>query len=191
MATPYGMMTPEHTRQRAMVSRAERPILNIACKEDPAGLADFGAVNLDIQKYDPSLGKDLTQCVRNYVHGNACALPFPAESFATCVMGEFLEHCEYPKAVEALKEAHRVLKPGGKLIMTFPLDPRPLEIQHNPPVLTEFVKGCWAGHVTVWDEEKREPLYKDTGFKEVFRENTTYLLGGITMGGRALILEKV
>lgn len=184
-------MTPEHAKQRELVSRAERPILNIACKEDPAQLADFGATNLDIQKFDPSTGIDLTQRVRNYVHGNACELPFEPETFATCVMGEFLEHCEFHKAVEALSEARRVLRPGGKLIMTFPLDPRPLEIQHNPPVYTEFTKGCWAGHITVWEDDLRAKLYEKVGFKEIHKEVTTYILGGITLGGRAVILEKV
>lgn len=184
------VMTPEHTKQRQLVSQAERPILNIACKEDPAQLADFGAVNLDIQEFDPSLGVDLRAKVRNFVHGNACALPFEDGQFATCVMGEFLEHCKFHKAVEALREANRVLRPAGKLIATFPLDGRPLDIQHNPPVYTEFCPGCWAGHVTVWEDELFDDLLKATGFKINHREVTTYILGGITLSGRAVILEK-
>lgn len=191
---PQRSFTQEHTWQRVTVGQLAAegytPILNIACKEDPAGLADFGATNLDIQQFDPSLGVDLTKQVPNFVHGDACNLPFPEKSFRLTVHGEFIEHCEFDKAVEALSSAKRVLADDGRMVLSFPLDPRPLEAQHSPPVFTEFVKGCWAGHVTVWDEALREKLYAKVGLEEVRRDYLRYVLGGICLSGRGLILKK-
>jgi SAM-dependent methyltransferase len=45
-------------------------------------------------------------------------LPFPAEHFDHVVMLAVLEHLTEPEPV--LREAHRVLAPGGSLVMTWP-----------------------------------------------------------------------
>lgn len=191
---PQTSFTQEHTWQRMTVARLAQqgytPILNIASKEDPAGLADFGATNLDIQTFDPSQGIDLVRSVPNFVHGDACNLPFPDKSYRMTVHGEFLEHCEFDRAVQALTSAKRVLADDGVMVLSFPLDPRPLSVQHDPPVYTEFVKGCWAGHVTVWTEELREKLYVEVGLVEAERHYLNYILGGIPLGGRGLVLRK-
>jgi SAM-dependent methyltransferase len=187
--------TNEHQWQRNTVARLHSegyvPILNIACKEDPACLADFGATNLDIQIDDPSLGiKSLADVVPNFVHGDATKLPFEDESYKLVVLGEFLEHCYFHKAVQALSEAKRVLKDDGRMVITFPRDPRPPEAQHNPPVTIEFTPGCWSHHVTVWKDDMLKELFATVGLKEVFRSKNTYFLGGIVLGGLGLILEK-
>lgn len=46
------------------------------------------------------------------------ALTFPAHSFDTIISCETIEHVPHPH--KALKELNRVLKPGGKLILTCP-----------------------------------------------------------------------
>src|SRR4051794_38914463 len=50
--------------------------------------------------------------------GDADDLPFEDESFDTVVSFHVLEHTERPQAV--LREAHRVLRPGGTLLFTTP-----------------------------------------------------------------------
>lgn len=45
-------------------------------------------------------------------------LSFPDESFDTVISCETIEHVPHPRL--ALKELHRVLKPGGRLILTCP-----------------------------------------------------------------------
>jgi SAM-dependent methyltransferase len=196
---PMRSNCPEHMNQRRLAENAPRPILNVACKEDPAGLADFGAVNVDIQRYDPSLGMDLTQAVPNFVHGNAVELPFEDQSFGTVVYGEFLEHCEFHAAVKALTEGKRVLRDDGIFILTFPKDGRSREGQHEPPVVVEFSstlkdgtvqRGFWSCHVTVWTDELLQKLYDAVGIEEATRQKTTYILGGVYMSGLALTLRK-
>ena len=45
-------------------------------------------------------------------------LPFRSESFDACSLIEVIEHLFFPG--KAVKEAHRILKPNGKLILTTP-----------------------------------------------------------------------
>jgi 2-polyprenyl-6-hydroxyphenyl methylase/3-demethylubiquinone-9 3-methyltransferase len=51
--------------------------------------------------------------------GSASSIPFPNESFDIVTSIEVLEHLEDP--LSAVKEARRVLKPGGSLIVTTPI----------------------------------------------------------------------
>ncbi|MBI5428574.1 MAG: class I SAM-dependent methyltransferase [Nitrospinae bacterium] len=53
-----------------------------------------------------------------FVNGDALALPFKDESFDKAVSCECLQYLDDPQA--ALREIHRVLKPGGMLALTFP-----------------------------------------------------------------------
>lgn len=50
--------------------------------------------------------------------GDLLALPFQDNAFTGIVLTEVLEHCVDPRA--ALREIHRVLQPGGLLLVTSP-----------------------------------------------------------------------
>jgi SAM-dependent methyltransferase len=52
------------------------------------------------------------------VFGDGCRLPFSDESFDSVLMLDVLEHISRPEA--ALAEARRVMRPGGKLLLTIP-----------------------------------------------------------------------
>lgn len=52
------------------------------------------------------------------VLADASSIPLPDHSFDIAIMGEILEHL--PDPIRALKEASRLLKPGGKLLATVP-----------------------------------------------------------------------
>lgn len=52
------------------------------------------------------------------VWGDAADLPFPDASFDTVVSFHVLEHTESPEAVMA--EVHRVLRPGGAVVLALP-----------------------------------------------------------------------
>jgi SAM-dependent methyltransferase len=72
-------------------------------------------------------GVDNSEDARRFCHekglgsverGDACSLPFPVASFNLVLATDIIEHVE--DDVGALKEISRVLKPGGKAIITVP-----------------------------------------------------------------------
>src|SRR3989344_169049 len=49
---------------------------------------------------------------------DASSIPLPDETFDLAIIAELLEHVPDPVAV--LREAHRLIKPGGKILVTIP-----------------------------------------------------------------------
>jgi ubiquinone/menaquinone biosynthesis C-methylase UbiE len=62
----------------------------------------------------------------NYVIGTATCLPFEDSYFSYAVVGELIEHLERPQ--DCIKEAVRVLKPGGILALSTPYKEEPGQI---------------------------------------------------------------
>lgn len=56
---------------------------------------------------------------RPHVQADGAALPFGDGSFDAVISAELLEHVPSPERV--LREVHRVLRPGGRLLITVPL----------------------------------------------------------------------
>jgi SAM-dependent methyltransferase len=56
------------------------------------------------------------------VEGSADALPFDDGSFDIVLSVEMLEHVPAAARADALREMFRVLRPGGRMIVTFPAD---------------------------------------------------------------------
>ena len=163
-----------HDFQREACEGTPTPILNAACKEDPAHLgADFDAVNLDICEYDPHTKVDMTK-LPGFVHGSVFEIPFDDLHFGTVVLGEFLEHCEHEQAMYALEECTRVLKFGGNLVITYPLDPRPPEGQHPPELLFEWCPGVTSYHQTVWPADNAKACLEKMGFEVKALEEIPY-----------------
>jgi ubiquinone/menaquinone biosynthesis C-methylase UbiE len=73
-------------------------------------------VSLDIGQ--ELLKKVRQKCASALVAGDACALPFPSGVFDIVVASESIEHTIDPR--RALAELHRVLRPGGTMIVTVP-----------------------------------------------------------------------
>ena len=65
----------------------------------------------------PETGQDLYQS-RPDVFADAASLPFQDDSIDTVLLLEVLEHIAEPR--KALKEIARVLKPGGRVLLTMP-----------------------------------------------------------------------
>ena len=53
-----------------------------------------------------------------FLTADATALPFPDDCFDVIIANDVMEHVAEPEAV--LREAHRVLKPGGRFFTNFP-----------------------------------------------------------------------
>lgn len=181
----------EHRIQNKLVREfaTHRPVLNVACKDDPANLGeDFDAINVDINPDDIHLKINLKEKVKNFVEGDALNLPFEDGKFRCVVMGEFLEHCPYGAALKALQEAKRVTSEGAIIILTFPLDSRPPEFQHKPEELRTFAHGITSWHQTVWTKKLQDQLFNDAGLVVARRQEISY--GIPTEGGYAVVLSK-
>lgn len=190
-------MNAAHHWQRKGCEDAPKPILNAACKEDPAHLGgDYGAINLDIWTHDEQTNIPLSR-IPNFQQGDVLNMSFEDGHFGTIVLGEFLEHCMPGAAKAALLECHRVLKDDGKFVVTFPLDSRPAHSQHAKHLLKVIVEGETGHDVTVWHQQVWEdelilPLFTECGFEVVLREKIPY--GFISRGqdpqGWGFILKK-
>jgi SAM-dependent methyltransferase len=98
----------------------EGPVLDLGCGD---GL--FAAVACEEA---PAVGLDpspaaLREAQARYAHetlscGSATELPFRAGSFQTVLCNSVIEHI--PAQDAALRECHRVLRPGGRLLLTTP-----------------------------------------------------------------------
>jgi SAM-dependent methyltransferase len=97
---------------------------------------------------------------------DAAHIPLPDSSFDAAIMGEVLEHVEEPIAL--LKEAHRLLKPGRKLIATVPFL---FPIHADPHDFGRYTEYYW-----------REAS-KKTGFSdiEVEKQGTLFAVLGLAL----------
>jgi ubiquinone/menaquinone biosynthesis C-methylase UbiE len=81
-------------------------------------------VSQDFDAYSVDKKSSMTTSGTPYSYGSTdivsdiLNIPVPGESFDYVLCTEVLEHV--PKPVETIQELARVLKPGGKLILTFP-----------------------------------------------------------------------
>jgi SAM-dependent methyltransferase len=81
-------------------------------------------VGLDLYNADKF---GMTPARKEIIYYDGKIMPFDAESFDTVLCIEVLEHVEEPDAF--IEEIVRVLKPGGKLILTIPFSAR----RHHTP----------------------------------------------------------
>ncbi len=87
-----------------------------------------------------------------FVLGDATKLPFDDASFDTIIMNDFMEHVSDPEG--ALKEALRLLKPGGRIYTNFPPYDHPFGAH-----LSDAVNMPWV-HLFFSDDTLIE-VYKD------------------------------
>ena len=93
-------------RDRAALSfLGDGPVLDVGCG-DGITTKKAGAIGMDLDRGD--------------VKGSVYDLPFKSGTFGTVLLLEVIEHLERPW--KALKEIHRVLKPGGRIVVLFPND---------------------------------------------------------------------
>jgi len=105
-------------RHLAHVARehAHGRLLDVGCGEKPyrAMFAPFVTEHVGLDHADTQHARDAID-----LYGYADAIPAEAMSFDTVLCTAVLEHVEQPAC--AIAEMHRVLRPGGVVILTAPL----------------------------------------------------------------------
>lgn len=105
------------------------------------------------------------------VSASAADLPFAEGSTDAVVMSEILEHLDAP--VAALREAARILAPGGLLLVTVPNANYPflwdpinwlLERTVGRPIRTGPLAGIWANHVRLYNRRDLIEQIEQAGF---------------------------
>lgn len=105
----------------------KRPLLDIGCRE---GIL---LRQLPFKAYGIDISEEAISFLSDYgIVADADALPFEDESFMTVAAIHVIEHV--PEMEKAIGEIHRVLKPGGHVLVEVPL-------QKKEPVPTKF--GHW------------------------------------------------
>jgi ubiquinone/menaquinone biosynthesis C-methylase UbiE len=132
-----------------------------------ARLGDFRVTGVDISTTFVQLAADnarQTGVAVDFQHGNAAALPCAAESFDLVVCRAAFKNFAEP--VEALREMHRVLKPGGRAVvldMRSDAAPRDLDAHVNTMKL-----GWFNRLITKWIF--KHSLVKNAYTEEQFRQ---------------------
>ena len=135
------------------------------------------------------------------IRANIYDLPFPDNTFDSVILSEVLEHID--DDVAGLKEALRVLKPGGVAAITVPhanypfwWDPinKTLEtlfkthIQHGP------FAGLWANHVRLYTPEQLRNAALGAGFivekERAFTHHAFPFIHNLVYGFGKPLLEK-
>ncbi len=150
---------PRHAlRERLMLglflaARPERRVLNIGAGQGTFTnlLAAAGFEVVSTERGETALAA-LRERVRGAIaEADATALPFVAGSFDAVVLGEVLEHIADDAL--ALREAARVLVPGGVLCLSVPRNPA-----------WTAASDEWAGHVRRYTREELETRVRQAGF---------------------------
>ena len=116
---------------------------------------------------------------------DASALPFPDASFDGCCATEVLEHVEDDRG--ALRELHRVLRPGGILAISVPHARCPfwwdpinrvwIGPRRQRPIRSGPIAGIWSNHVRLYQPaELEEPSRQQASGSEILEEATHYSL---------------
>ena len=146
-----------------------RPILDIGC-----GDGIFAGILFD-EKLDTGIDLDPAEIARAkklnaYNELIVCpgdAIPKPDQTFNTILSNSVLEHI--PDLVPVLKEAHRLLAPGGAFFVTIPTD----RLEHNSAPARLFAWLGWKKlelqygefHNSFWHHHN---VYSRDGWRDVF-----------------------
>lgn len=105
-------------------------------------------------------------------HASIYSMPYPRDWFDAVILSEVLEHID--DDVRGLKEAYRVLKPGGVLAVTVPNENYPfcwdpinkvLERLLNRHIQRGPLAGIWANHVRLYTGSQLRDAVKEAGFQ--------------------------
>jgi SAM-dependent methyltransferase len=127
-------------RECAELIQPVSTVLDIGCSSGwlaphllQKGIGHYTGVDLNLA----SKQQDLPEAQTSLVNGSALGLPFEDQSFAAACLFDVIEHLPRGTELVALKEAYRVLQPGGRLYFSTP---------HASVFHTPLDPGWYFGH---------------------------------------------
>lgn len=119
---------------------------------------------------------------KNVVYASGLDIPFKNNQFDGAICIDVLEHIKDDK--KALKELKRVLKKGGKLIITVPNRSFPWTYDPINALLRRFNKhipiGIWSwGHVRLYSKKGINSFLNKNGFKIIKIEKRSHAFVGL------------
>ncbi len=110
------------------------------------------AVGIDYSRDAVSLGRETCGAEAEVFQADASLLPFRAGSFDKILLGDVLEHLTSSQAEAMIRDVHRVLAPGGRLVLH--TSPNVLFIRLVFPwvLLGLAVMGKWQMLGLFWDQ---------------------------------------
>lgn len=95
----------------------------------------------------------------------AAALPFSGNKFDCLLMLAVLEHLKFPK--EVLREAYRILKPEGIVVLTTPSPSSKLILEFLAYYLNLISKEEIKDHKYYFPKRELIKMFKDLGFRDI------------------------
>ncbi len=134
-----------------------QPILDLGCAKG-AYLREFAAGSLGVDVSRPNLEHCQRLGLRTVDVDLNRDLPIPTASFPVVFCSHVLEHVDAP--IQLLRECHRVLTPGGRLVLGLPIETSVVNwlrgqryFYHHP------------GHLYSFSIENIDALLRKTGFE--------------------------
>lgn len=145
-------------------------------------MADIYGVDLN-DKYLAKAKKTVNGLNIKIIKGDILNLPFKNNFFNKVIASEILEHVDNDE--RAILEIHRVLKPGGSVLITVPNKDYPffwdplnwtLEkfLDIHIPSNIWWLAGIWADHIRLYSEGELTIKLRKAGFKIKKLVKTTY-----------------
>jgi ubiquinone/menaquinone biosynthesis C-methylase UbiE len=113
----------------------------------------------------------------NVKQGDVYNLPLPSNTVDFVLFMEVIEHLEDPET--AVQEIHRVLVPGGRLVIVFPND-KTFKIAR---ILTlRFQEAAYdPGHVRQWTPQDMRNFLSEYGFTVAFSQNMPFYFWPVSL----------
>lgn len=144
------------------------------------GVEDYGALEIDADTI-AKIGSTTPEQIK--LHDANVGLPYEDASVDFLVALEVLEHLENPSLF--FREAHRVLRPSGRLILSVPNPYCWLELVSNSRLAADM-----EGHISSFTFQNIDALLRFSGLRMLERRGTyTRLPFGKRLTGRDLLMR--
>lgn len=134
---------------------------------DCKNIVDIGAyegefVRLLQKKGKNAIGIDLHQSNKLVIRGDARKLPFKSEKFDCAVLIHLIEHLQVEDVKKAIREAHRVLRAGGKLFIAVPVNKMWDDASHVRPYTFKAIRQLLELPKYIGENWKFKVIHKET-----------------------------